>query len=60
MRPLKAHVHNGRLVLDEATDLPEGEVMYLQPADAITGDADGASGPQVKTGLTLSARRQAV
>jgi hypothetical protein len=28
---LKAHVHNGRLVLDEPTDLPEGEVIYLQP-----------------------------
>ena len=23
MQPLKAHVHNGRLVLDEPTDLPE-------------------------------------
>jgi hypothetical protein len=40
MQPLKAYVHNGRLVLDEPTDLPEGEVMYLQPADAITSDAD--------------------
>ena len=28
---LKAHVHNGRLLLDEPTDLPEGEVIYLQP-----------------------------
>ncbi len=27
--PLKAHVQNGRLVLDEPTDLPEGEVVYL-------------------------------
>jgi hypothetical protein len=35
MQPLKAHVHNGRLVLDEPTDLPEGEVVYLQPVDAI-------------------------
>lgn len=26
MQPLKAHVKNGRLVLDEPTDLPEGEV----------------------------------
>jgi len=34
MQPLKAHVHNGRLVLDEPTDLPEGEVVYLQPVDA--------------------------
>jgi hypothetical protein len=35
MPPLKAHVHNGRLVLDEPTDLPEGEVVYLQPVDAV-------------------------
>jgi hypothetical protein len=33
MQPLKAHVKNGRLVLDEPTDLPEGEVVYLQLAD---------------------------
>jgi hypothetical protein len=35
MEPLKAHVHNGRLVLDEPTDLPEGDVIYLQPLDGI-------------------------
>jgi hypothetical protein len=35
MQPLKARVHNGRLVLDEPTDLPEGEVVYLQPLGAI-------------------------
>ena len=33
MQPLKAHVHNGRLVLDEPTDLPEGEIVCLQPVD---------------------------
>jgi hypothetical protein len=33
MLPLKAHVRNGRLVLDEPTELPEGEVVYLQPVD---------------------------
>jgi hypothetical protein len=33
MQPLKAHVHNGRLVLDEPTDLPEGKVVFLQPVD---------------------------
>lgn len=35
MQPLKARVHNGRLVLDQPTDLPEGEVVYLQPVDAV-------------------------
>ncbi len=38
MQPLKAHVQNGRLVLDEPTDLPEGEVVYLQAAEAAVGD----------------------
>ncbi|MBI5478345.1 MAG: hypothetical protein HY906_05780 [Deltaproteobacteria bacterium] len=32
---LKAHVHNGRLVLDEPTDLPEGEVIELVPLDQV-------------------------
>lgn len=30
----KARVQDGRLVLDEPTDLPEGEVVYLHPLDA--------------------------
>ncbi|CAN5683247.1 hypothetical protein BH11MYX4_BH11MYX4_35220 [soil metagenome] len=29
MQSLKAHVKNGRLLLDEPTDLPEGEVIEL-------------------------------
>jgi hypothetical protein len=35
MQPLKAHVHNGRLLLDEPTDLPEGEVIELVPLDEV-------------------------
>ena len=34
MQPLKAHVKNGRIVIDEPTDLPEGEVVYLVRADS--------------------------
>jgi hypothetical protein len=34
MQPLKALVKNGRLVLDEPTDLPDGEIVYLQPVDS--------------------------
>ena len=34
MQPLRAVVKNGRLVLDEPTSLPEGEVVELVPADA--------------------------
>jgi hypothetical protein len=30
MQPLKAQVRNGRLLLDEPTDLPDGEVVLLQ------------------------------
>jgi hypothetical protein len=30
---LKAHVRQGRLVIDEPVDLPEGTVMYLMPLD---------------------------
>jgi hypothetical protein len=33
MQPLKAHVHNGRLVLDEPTDLPEGTEVELVAVD---------------------------
>ena len=33
MSRLKARVHNGRLVLDEATDLPDGTEVDLVPAD---------------------------
>jgi hypothetical protein len=33
MQPLKAHVRNGRLVLDEPTDLPEGAEVQLTIVD---------------------------
>jgi hypothetical protein len=35
MHPLKAHVRKGRLVLDEPTDLPEGEEVELVPLDDV-------------------------
>lgn len=41
MQPLEAHVKHGRLVLDEPTDLPEGEVVYLHPLEAEVGTDDG-------------------
>ena len=34
-QPLKAHVQNGRLVLDEPTDLPDGEIVELVPVDEV-------------------------
>jgi len=33
MQPVKAHVKDGRLMLDEPTSLPEGQVVYLQPIE---------------------------
>jgi hypothetical protein len=33
-QPMKAHVRNGRLVLDEPTDLPEGTEVELVVADS--------------------------
>ncbi len=35
MQPVRAHVKNGRLVLDEPTDLPDGEVVELVPLDEV-------------------------
>ncbi len=40
MEPLKAQVRNGRLLLDEATDLPEGQVVELVPVDQAWADGD--------------------
>ena len=34
MKTLQAYVRQGRLILDEATDLPEGTVIDLAVADA--------------------------
>lgn len=35
MQSMKARVRNGRLVLDEPTDLPEGEEVELVPVDEV-------------------------
>lgn len=35
MQPVKAHVKNGRLVLDEPTERPEGEEVELVPLDEV-------------------------
>jgi hypothetical protein len=35
MRALKAHVKGGRLLLDEPTDLPNGEEVELVPLDDV-------------------------
>ncbi len=43
MQPLKAHVHNGRLVLDEPTDLPEGTEVRLTIANDEMDDEERAA-----------------
>lgn len=40
MQLAKAHVKNGRLVLDEPTDLPEGTEVTLSITDDDGGDYD--------------------
>ena len=35
MQPLKARVANGRILLDEPTDRPDGEVVELVPLDEV-------------------------
>ena len=40
MQALKARVKNGRLVLDEPTDLPEGTELYLMPVNDQGDDLD--------------------
>lgn len=38
MQHLRAHVRNGRIVLDEPTDRPEGELVYVQLVDGVIAD----------------------
>lgn len=38
MQPLRAHVKNGRIVLDEPTDRPEGELVYVQLVDGVIAE----------------------
>jgi hypothetical protein len=38
MKSFKASVRKGRLVLDEPTELPEGEVVYLAPVEGTLRD----------------------
>lgn len=40
MQPLKAHVKNGRLILDEPTDLPEGSEVELYVVEDEEFDAE--------------------
>jgi hypothetical protein len=57
MQPLKAHVKNGRLVLDEPTDLPEGEVIELMPvAEGLANGAEDDFDDEERAALHASLR----
>ena len=43
MNALKVRVENGRIKLDEPTDLPEGTELYLVPADDELDDEERAA-----------------
>jgi hypothetical protein len=52
MQPLNAVVKNGRLTLNEPTDLPEGQVVVLLPLEELLAAADGYSAGE-SGGLTF-------
>lgn len=57
MQALKAHVKGGRLVLDEPTDLPEGEVVELVPVDETDMDDDERERLDAALELSMSQAR---
>lgn len=52
-QPLRARVRNGRLVLDEPTDLPEGEEVELVLAD-VEGDLSEDERRQLDESIAVS------
>jgi len=59
MQPLKAQVRNGRLVLDEPTDLPDGEVVELWPAPLGDDEMDDEERAALNAELEASEREYA-
>lgn len=55
MQPLKARVKNGRLVLDEPTDLPEGEEVELVPLDVLAHDDEFTAEERAEINAELEA-----
>ncbi len=51
MQPVKAHVKNGRLVMDEPTDRPEGEVVELIPLEAALARGGDALDDEARAAL---------
>jgi hypothetical protein len=57
MHALKAHVKNGRLVLDEPTDLPEGREVELVPVDEVLASGGDYLDDEERERLHASIRR---
>ena len=57
MQALKAHVKGGRLVLDEPTDLPEGEVVEFVPVDDVLANGGDHLGDEERKRLHESLDR---
>lgn len=60
MQTLRACVRNGRLVLDEPTDLPEGHVVELVRADEVlnaTDDLEEAEREELRASIRESIRQ---
>jgi len=61
MEPCNAVVKNGRLTLDEPTDLPEGRVVVLIPLEALLDEMGAAGEIEEERGVAfqvVSAPRQ--
>ncbi len=56
MHALKAHVKGGRLLLDEPTELPEGEVIELVPIDEVLANGGDYLGDEERERLHQSLR----
>ena len=59
MHAVKAHVKNGRLTVDEPTDLPEGEVVELVRLDEVLTDGSDYLDDEERAALHESLRESA-
>ena len=56
MHALRAHVRGSRIVLDEPTDLPEGEVIELVPLDEVLANGGDYLDDEERERLNASLR----
>jgi hypothetical protein len=56
MSAIKAHVKNGRILVDEPTNLPDGEVIDLVPLDEVLARGGDYLDPEERERLHESLR----